>query len=510
MRFVKNTILGCLFFGIIFLLTNTYADNAVVLPDATTYDCGYSDFASWRDACNKLPKPAIPWTQSNYLLTTATPLTKNCFIKLLDTFISKRTEALQKQSWVNGEQSVLTGQKFDPFIAKVELPNNAVIAFHGDLHGDVHSLNAFIRKLQNDGYMSPKDEFNIRDSRFYMVFLGDYTDRGLYGMEVMYTILRLKLANPERVFLVRGNHEDLKIINRFGFEDELKRKFELTGDYTDSDFEGIEPNVSFWKQFGFIERTNSALQKDLELCLGKLNNFYNTLPVALYLGTKNIKKNQKDFILCCHGGIEIGSEENVLLESNEAMQNMKIGPLKRETHLAGYSQAIQDELRAGMLPGLQDINHYEPFDLGFMWNDFQVDTEDPTKYSYGRGWKVGKSLLLEYLKKRTKKNKYAVRGVFRAHQHSRSLTPMMARILNIDEQSPRGEEGIGKIWERRQRSKSPKALWDGIVATFLVAPLTPYSITGYDYDAYGLLKLAPNFDKWKLEVVRTDKNAILN
>ena len=42
----------------------------------------------------------------------------------------------------------------------------------------------------------------------YMVFLGDYVDRGFYGTEVLYTIMMLKIANPEKVILLRGNHED--------------------------------------------------------------------------------------------------------------------------------------------------------------------------------------------------------------------------------------------------------------------------------------------------------------
>ena len=40
--------------------------------------------------------------------------------------------------------------------------------------------------------------------KFYMVFLGDYLDRGHYGMEVVYTLLRLKFENWDRVFLLKG------------------------------------------------------------------------------------------------------------------------------------------------------------------------------------------------------------------------------------------------------------------------------------------------------------------
>jgi serine/threonine-protein phosphatase 4 catalytic subunit len=44
-------------------------------------------------------------------------------------------------------------------------------------------------------------------SRGKIAFLGDYIDRGLYGMECIILILSYKLAFPNRVFLLRGNHD---------------------------------------------------------------------------------------------------------------------------------------------------------------------------------------------------------------------------------------------------------------------------------------------------------------
>jgi len=41
----------------------------------------------------------------------------------------------------------------------------------------------------------------------FSIFLGDYGDRGEYSKEVYYVILKLKMAFPEQVILMRGNHE---------------------------------------------------------------------------------------------------------------------------------------------------------------------------------------------------------------------------------------------------------------------------------------------------------------
>ena len=67
------------------------------------------------------------------------------------------------------------------------------------------------------------DGFRLAKPNNYMVFLGDYTDRGNYGIEVLYTLLRLKLANPEHVFMARGNHEDVQMISTYGFLAECQK-----------------------------------------------------------------------------------------------------------------------------------------------------------------------------------------------------------------------------------------------------------------------------------------------
>ena len=55
-----------------------------------------------------------------------------------------------------------------------------------------------------------EDDRNLQrlemDSSFFMIFLGDYGDRGANSIEVYYTILKLKIAFPRQVILLRGNH----------------------------------------------------------------------------------------------------------------------------------------------------------------------------------------------------------------------------------------------------------------------------------------------------------------
>jgi hypothetical protein len=83
-------------------------------------------------------------------------------------------------------------------LVKLDAAGDAVVV--GDLHGDLESLTSILR---NSGFTQRM----AKNKDAVMIFLGDYGDRGAHSAEVYYAILRLKLAFPEQVILLRGNHE---------------------------------------------------------------------------------------------------------------------------------------------------------------------------------------------------------------------------------------------------------------------------------------------------------------
>lgn len=124
----------------------------------------------------------------------------------------------------------------------LELPSPIKIC--GDVHGQYYDL---LRLFTNSGF--PPDHAYL--------FLGDYVDRGKQSLETICLLLAYKIKYPNKMFLLRGNHECASINRIYGFYDECKRRY----------------SVKLWKTF---------------------TDCFNCLPVAAIVEKK---------IFCCHGGL---------------------------------------------------------------------------------------------------------------------------------------------------------------------------------------------------------------
>ena len=107
--------------------------------------------------------------------------------------------------------------KLVPNTTRVRISDDTKINVVGDIHGQLGDL---LYILDEAGEPGPKNKF---------VFNGDFVDRGTNGVEVICLLLALHAANPNYVFLNRGNHEDHAICCVYGFQRECKEKYdELT------------------------------------------------------------------------------------------------------------------------------------------------------------------------------------------------------------------------------------------------------------------------------------------
>ncbi|OHT14749.1 Serine/threonine-protein phosphatase PP2A catalytic subunit 2 [Tritrichomonas foetus] len=126
--------------------------------------------------------------------------------------------------------------------ALVRTTCNTVII--GDLHGSIADLLRIMNEMSKRNYQ--------------LLFLGDYVDRGSYSIEVITLLLSLILEHPNRVFLLRGNHEFREINQKYGFYDQIKQEY-----------------------------NNDLLYEEF-------NNVFDYMPLAAIVGTKT---------LCVHGGL---------------------------------------------------------------------------------------------------------------------------------------------------------------------------------------------------------------
>ncbi|KAJ6227839.1 serine/threonine-protein phosphatase 6 catalytic subunit [Anaeramoeba flamelloides] len=90
----------------------------------------------------------------------------------------------------------------------------------GDVHGQFYDLMGVF-----NGDKNIEKPFKTLGHSKYL-FLGDYIDRGNYGIKTITLLLLLKIKFPHDIFLLRGNHETRAINKEYGFYEECLNFFQ--------------------------------------------------------------------------------------------------------------------------------------------------------------------------------------------------------------------------------------------------------------------------------------------
>ena len=92
----------------------------------------------------------------------------------------------------------------------VQVTNPCIVV--GDIHGQYFDLCSILEKSDT--------------RKNNLVFLGDYVDRGLHSLECVILLYSLKLNFPQKVFLLRGNHESRQCAEHFNFRADILERYD--------------------------------------------------------------------------------------------------------------------------------------------------------------------------------------------------------------------------------------------------------------------------------------------
>ena len=181
-----------------------------------------------------------------------------------------------------------------------------------DLHGDLNALYSALRIRSDLGCDT-------------VIFLGDYIDRGPASLDVLEKVFSLKIAEPDKIILLRGNHE-LKETNRF-----------------EKLFEDLEYNEDLY---------------------ARINRVFDKMPVGAVISNK---------IFCVHGGIpgpvklsEISKEDAYPYVWNDPSEIDGINQSIRGLGMRTFGEDVFDEfLRINGLERM--VRGHSVVEGGFKW-----------------------------------------------------------------------------------------------------------------------------------------------
>lgn len=111
-------------------------------------------------------------------------------------------------------KTVLEIFKGIPNFTPIPVPDDEDITVCGDTHGQYYDL---LNIFKINGNPSPTNRY---------LFNGDFVDRGSYSFENVTTLLAYKCLYPTSFFMSRGNHEGQAMNRVYGFEGEVKAKYD--------------------------------------------------------------------------------------------------------------------------------------------------------------------------------------------------------------------------------------------------------------------------------------------
>ncbi|CAM6092853.1 unnamed protein product [Calypogeia fissa] len=134
-------------------------------------------------------------------------------------FIKKMMEDFKNQKQVHKRyafqllQEILPVLKAMPTLVDITIPEKGHFTICGDIHGQYFDL---LNIFEMNGLPSDENPY---------LFNGDFVDRGSFSVECILTLFAFQCLYPNGLYLTRGNHESKSMNKIYGFEGEVKTKY---------------------------------------------------------------------------------------------------------------------------------------------------------------------------------------------------------------------------------------------------------------------------------------------
>src|SRR3990167_797732 len=396
-------------------------------------------------------------------------ITHREFNKVMDTFAASQRSIMNKPAiWLknNAPQDSFydienNDEDIYPYVKKIDgLRSAAEIVFFGDLHGSAPSLTRSLISLKNKKYIN--DDFKIIKPDCYIVLLGDYVDSGSYGLEILYLLMRLKLANPEHVYCIRGNHEkrlDLGNTASLLYSSYLKKALSPLSYSFKSELYGKWPNLT-------VEEEK------------KIYNTYRLFSTAVYFGFDH--NGNMEYLQCSHAGLELGYCPKELFAAKSPVAFELMDTINRATYLNQLPDDIQAAIRTN-IPTDELVNFvpqsiFKPFANQLYWGNFDLKNNSIVKKDR-LSWVIGQRLAENIIDLANTKTHY-IKAVFRGHQHPPAFIPLALSLSG-----------------RLLKDKGYFQLWNGLITTVFSTS------SKLHHDSFIILHAGPDFSTWTIESI---------
>jgi serine/threonine-protein phosphatase PP1 catalytic subunit len=216
--------------------------------------------------------------------------------------------------------------------------NNNEIYVIGDIHGNLTTLLAIVKIIRDK---NPER----------VIFLGDLVDRGPKQLECLLMVLILKILEPQKYFLLKGNHETLEMNQYYGFVQDFMNRFHHVGK--------IEEILNVYSVLPLSALVNSTI-----LCL------HGGIPQDLGILDKLRNRKTKDLNLI----LDSVSQDLVQIMWNDPKEDLK-----------GFSESYRG-------PGIKFFGE-DVFEIFLQENNLKIILRSHEVFPEGYRWFFHKRLL---------------------------------------------------------------------------------------------------------------------